>query len=140
MLLKAKLKLEDGYGAFGLLLKSTESLCPSWELVFEPVRNRVCISRYPWKIDPHWIEMNPDIDLPYLEVDGPKHVERPIDINHGQEIDCKVFIHDSCVEAFLNDELVLSYRIYDEPGFHNFGAFVEDGKLTISDISINEEE
>ena len=47
LMFHGKLTLEDGYGAFGLLLKSTEGLSPSWELIFEPARSRVSITRYP---------------------------------------------------------------------------------------------
>jgi beta-fructofuranosidase len=140
VLLKAKLTLEEGNGAFGLLIKSTEELSPSWELVFEPVRSRVCISRYPWPLDPHWATLNPNIDIPLMEVDGPKTIERPIRIEKGKGIECKVFVDGSCVEAFVEERLVLSYRIYDPLSkFYNFGAFVQDGTLTVSDVSISVE-
>ena len=48
----------------------------------------------------------------------------------------------SFVECFVNDELALSYRIYDPTGgvpFHKFGLFVEDGTLNVTNIKLNEE-
>ena len=142
VLLKTKIKLEDGNAAFGILMKSTDELSPSWELVFEPARGRVAISRYPWALDPFWVSLNPTIDVPPMEVDGPKTIERPIKIEHNKEIDVKVFVDGSCVEAFINDQLAMSFRIYDpENGksYYNFGAFVEDGTLTLSDTVIMQE-
>lgn len=142
VMLHAKLNLEDGYGAFGLLLKSTEGLSPSWELIFEPARSRVSITRYPVALDPFWETLNPEIDDAPMEVDGPRTIERPLKIENGREIDVKAFVDGSFVECFVNDELALSYRIYDPTGgvpFHKFGLFVEDGTLNVTNIKLNEE-
>lgn len=142
VMLRAKLTLHDGNAAFGVLVKSTDDLDPSWELAFEPARGRVVISRYPWPLDPFWESLNPEIDVPPMEVDGPKIIERPLAIKLGEEIEVKVVVDGSCVEAFVNDEIALSYRIYDPEngkGFTNFGFFVEDGQLTVAEVQVLEE-
>ena len=142
LMFHAKLTLEDGYGAFGLMLKSTEELSPSWELIFEPTRSRVSITRYPCALDPFWQGLNPKIKDAPMEVDGPRTIERPLKIENGKEIDVKVFIDDSLVECFVNEEVALSFRIYDPTDgqpFHKFGVFVEDGTLNVTDIKICEE-
>lgn len=141
LMFHAKLTLEDGYGAFGLLLKSTEGLSPSWELIFEPTRSRVSITRYPCALDPFWETLNPKVKDAPMEVDGPRTIERPIHIEKGKEIDVKAFVDGSFVECFVNDELALSFRIYDPYGqpFHKFGLFVEDGTLHVTNIRLNEE-
>ena len=142
LMFHAKLTLEDGYGAFGLLLKSTEGLSPSWELIFEPTRSRVSITRYPCALDPFWETLNPKVKDAPMEVDGPRTIERPIHIERGKEIDVKAFVDGSFVECFVNDELALSFRIYDPYGqpFHKFGLFVEDGTLEVTNIKLNEED
>ena len=142
LMFHGKLTLEDGYGAFGLMLKSTEELSPSWELIFEPTRSRVSITRYPCALDPFWEGLNPKIKDAPMEVDGPRTIERPLKIENGKEIDVKVFIDDSIVECFVNEEVALTFRIYDPTDgqpFHKFGVFVEDGTLNVTDIKIREE-
>ncbi len=142
LMFHAKLNLEDGYGAFGLLLKSTEELSPSWELILEPARSRVSITRYPCALDPFWEGLNPKIKDAPMEVDGPRTIERPLKIENGKEIDVKAFIDDSLVECFVNDEVALSFRIYDPTDgqpFYHFGLFVEDGTLNVTEIEIKEE-
>lgn len=139
VLLKTTLVHREGNAAFGIIMKSPENLTPCWELVFEPDRSRVAISRYPMALDPFWVGLNPKLDLAPMEVDGPKHVERPLQIKEGDEIEVKVFIHNSCVECFVNDELALSFRIYDPDGeipFYHFGLFVEDGILEAKNTEI----
>lgn len=143
VMLRATLNLQEGNAVFGVLLKSASDLDPSWELAFEPARHRVCITRYPRPLDPFWVSLNPEIDVPPHEVDGPNMVERPMEIRHGEDIDVKIVIDGSCVEAFVDDRLALSYRIYDpENGkdFSNFGFFVEDGRLSVKNPRILEEE
>lgn len=142
LMLHAKLTLEEGNGAFGVLLKSTDALDPSWELIFEPTHAYVSITRYPCALDPFWQTLNPKIHAAPMEVDGPKTIQRPVKIEHGKAIDVKVFVDGSFVECFVNDEVVLSYRIYDPTGgvpFHKFGLFVEDGTLRAGQILLNEE-
>lgn len=139
VLLKTHLLHTDGNAAFGILMKSADDLSPSWELVFEPDRHRVAISRYPMALDPFWVSLNPKIDVPPMEVDGPKHVERPMEFNEDEEIEVKVFVDGSCVEAFVNDRLALSYRIYEplnRKPYYNFGVFVEDGVLEVKNTEI----
>ena len=46
------------------------------------------------------------------------------------------------MECFVNDELALSYRVYDPTGgipFHKFGLFAEDSTVVFHDIALNEE-
>ena len=77
-----------------------------------------------------------------MEVDGPRTIERPIHIEPGKEIDVKAFVDGSFVECFVNDELALSYRVYDPTGgipFHKFGLFAEDSTVVFHDIALNEE-
>lgn len=143
LMFHGKLTLEDGYGAFGLLLKSTEKLSPSWELILEPARSRVSITRYPCALDPFWEGLNPKVEDAPMEVDGPRTIERPLKIERGQAIDVKAFVDGSHVECFVNDEVALSFRIYDPTGgasFDKFGLFVEDGTLSVTEIQLREEE
>lgn len=141
-MLRANLTLEDGNGVFGVLIKSTDDLDPSWELAFEPARGRVSITRYPRPLDPFWVSLNPEIDVPPMEVDGPNMIERPLAIATGTTIEIKVVVDGSLVEAFIDDRLALSYRIYDpENGkpFSRYGFFAEDGVLAVDEIRVLEE-
>lgn len=142
VMLRAELTLGDGNAVFGVLIKSTDDLDPSWELAFEPARGRVSITRYPRPLDPFWVSLNPEINVPPMEVDGPNMIERPIDVRRGTAIEVKVVVDGSLVEAFVDDRLALSYRIYDpENGkaFHNFGFFVEDGTLSVDRVRVLQE-
>ena len=108
----------------------------------EPARSRVSITRYPCALDPFWEGLNPKIKDAPMEVDGPRTIERPLKIENGKEIDVKAFIDDSLVECFVNDEVALSFRIYDPTDgqpFYHFGLFVEDGTLNVTEIEIKEE-
>lgn len=142
LMLSAKVTLKDGNGAFGILLKSTEDLSPSWELIFEPARSRVSITRYPVALDPFWEGLNPKIKDAPVEVDGPRTIERPLHIEKGKEIDLKCFVDDSFVECFVNEEVALSFRIYDPTDgapIYKFGLFSEDDTVEIRDIHLREE-
>lgn len=142
LMLHCKVTLEEGNGAFGVLLKSVDDLSPSWELILEPTHDYVSITRYPVALDPFWQGLNPKIKDAPMEVDGPKTIQRPVKITHGKEIDIKCFVDDSFVECFVDDSVVLSYRIYDPTGgvpFHKFGLFAEDDRVKFSKVELNEE-
>lgn len=59
-----------------------------------------------------------------------------------KEIDLKCFVDDSFVECFVNEEVALSFRIYDPTDgapIYKFGLFSEDDTVEIRDIHLREE-
>ncbi len=77
------------------MLRMSERLESGYTLTLEPYAHRAAF-RY-WRT---WGDPTP-------------HIERPLDISPGKPIGCQVFVEDTLLEAFFNEQIVLSARMYN---------------------------
>ncbi len=69
------------------------------------------------------------------EVDGPRLVEHRVHMEDGKPVTCRLLVSDSIIEAFVNDSVAISYRIYGEAP-HELGFYVEDGLVKFDQIGL----
>jgi len=94
-LLEAKVTLDSAAASAGFMLRMSERLESGYTLTLEPYAHRVAF-RY-WRT---WGDAAP-------------HIERPLDISPGKPIGCQVFVEETLLEAFFNEQIVLSARMYN---------------------------
>ena len=137
VLLECSIDLREGYGPFGVLLRPTEDLNPAFGLIFQPTRQRVVITQWPQSLDPFWASLT-KARTPSTEVDGPRMVERPVSIGAGDRFKVQILVDGSIVEAFVNDQLAMSYRAYDTGGTTLFGFLAEDVSVSFEEVRVSE--
>ena len=127
-------KLEEGLGVFGVLFKSDEDFNRAHGLVFDPVRGRVAITQWPQSLDPFWASLT-KAWTPSMEIDGPRMVERPLELRAGKSIRCSVCMDGSLLEVFVDNRIALTYRLYGSKiSVYQFGLFVEDGSAAFTGV------
>jgi beta-fructofuranosidase len=132
-LFECDLTPHDATGSFGLLFRADDDLA-GYYLTFDPVRSTVSLIRWPQPLDTFWGDLVGRGGEP-REVDGPRLVEHPIRIAPGASHRLRVRVSDSLFEAYVDDQVVLSYRVYGRAP-HELGVFVEDGVLTCSAMAL----
>lgn len=112
----------------GVLLRSSSDGDESYCVRLEPRRSRMVFDRWPRKsIGPMQWEVSGDV--PYLV-----ELERPCVIEPGvHQID--LLVEDSILIAVLDQQTVLSARMYDRTTGH-LGLFVGEGTATFFDMSL----
>lgn len=125
---------QDLQGDFGLLLKAESDLSSSHVLRFEPGANCVSIVRWPEPLDAFWRDLT-DRRVPLADPDGPRLVERPIVLESGKPISCRVLMTDTIVEVFIDERISLTYRIYGA-GEHDVGLFVQSGSVAFESVEL----
>ncbi|MEZ2390677.1 GH32 C-terminal domain-containing protein [bacterium RCC_150] len=133
-LLTASVTPGDDGGEFGLLVRASDDLASTHALVFDPQGQRVTFSLIPQSLDPFWESLT-SRKVPAPQIDGPHLVERPLAIAKGKTHNVQVILDGSLVEVFVDGEVALSYRIYDE-GARNIGFFAQDNSVTFSNIGV----
>lgn len=115
---------------FGLALQVDENYDTGYYLYLEPARQRlefVSGIRF-WGEDGEGGKM-----FPYAV-----EMERPFAMEPGETYTLKVFIQDSILVVYLNDEVAMNARMYDYKN-RQFGLFAIDGKVRFDDITIMRE-
>lgn len=136
VLFEASVTAGDSNSPFGILLYPNEDLNPSFALVFEPVHQTVSIMQYPQSLDPFWASLT-KAKVPRYEIDGPRMVQRPVEIKAGQAIKVQILVEGSMIDAFVADRVSLAYRAYDQGRRGaKFGLFVEDNSVSFDGIKI----
>ena len=121
--LKTKLTLDSLITSAGFLIRISDKLDTGYVLALEPFASRVAFR--PWR------------QLGGFLGDPRSRVERTIGIRPGQPIKCQIIVEDTILEAFFNDEISLSTRIYN----HRAGqlcVFAQNGKARFADLYVGE--
>jgi len=122
--LEMDVRFEGQVREFGIALQVDENFDLGYYLSFEPNRQRVQfktgIRMYEdgGKMFPYEIEM-----------------ERPIALKEGTDYHIKLFVQDSILEVYINDEIALSTRMFNYSG-RRFGAFVSEGSADFKNIQV----
>lgn len=109
---------------FGVALQVDENFDLGYYLCFEPYRNRIQyksgIRMYEdgGKMFPYEVEM-----------------ERPIALHAGTDYHIKIFVQDTILEVYVNDEVALSSRMFNHTG-RRFGLFVAEGDALFKNIKL----
>ena len=109
---------------FGVALQVDENFDLGYYLCFEPYRNRIQyktgIRMYEdgGKMFPYEVEM-----------------ERPIALQAGTNYHIKIFVQDTILEVYVNDEIALSSRMFNFTG-RRFGLFVAEGEVLFKNIKL----
>lgn len=116
--LSVRLTLQGTAPSAGLLLRVPEALNGGYQLAVEPARQRALVRRWDtWG-------------------DAPLTVERPVPLQVGHPVTLEVFVRDSVLEAFFDDRIALTSRIYDfKQGA--LGLFVTNGEVTIEEMEVS---
>jgi beta-fructofuranosidase len=110
--IEAALSSTPGTRAFGLFLRMDDELEKGYYLRFELAEKRLVFDVWP----------RPG-DAPYL-----LGLERPLALEAGQPVKLVVFIEGTVVEAYVNERIALSARMYDHPE-GSWGVFVSEGEV-----------
>lgn len=106
----------------GVALQMDETFSKGYYFAFEPAFNRVQF-RSGLRMEEEGGKM-----FPYTV-----ELERPLKMVAGEQYRVRVFIQDSVVVLYVNDDLAFSARMYDYRG-RRFGFFVSDGTAEFTDI------
>jgi beta-fructofuranosidase len=87
---------------------------------------------YPQPLDPFWASLT-EAKTPPAQIDGPNFVERPLTIEVGKALRFEIVFDDSLIEAFVNDRVALSYRVYDGSA-QPVGFFSQDVSVSFTDL------
>ncbi len=93
--LDVEVTLASKAASAGFLLRMTDSFDAGYSLTLEPSKYRVGF-RY-WQT---W-------------GDQPPHVQRTVDIEPDRPVRCQLFVEDTILEAFFNEQVALSARMYN---------------------------
>ena len=126
--------------AVGILIepRGGDHLDSGYFLSIEPMKARVLLDRWPAAMDPLWdslvlkerhgVEVSQEIDSPL--------VERPLAFTpDDNRYRVRLLRKGSAVEAFVADQVVASYRIYDVSNTVTWGLFVQEGQATFHDLA-----
>lgn len=121
---EADLCYEGSPREFGVALQVDENFDLGYYLCFEPYRNRIQLKS--------GIRMYEDGGkmFPY-EVE----MERPIVLHAGMDYHIKIFVQDTILEVYVNDEVALSSRMFNYTG-RRFGLFVAEGDALFKNIKL----
>ena len=115
-----------------------DQLESGYSLSIEPMKERVVFDRWPASMDPLWdslvlnerhkIEVTREIDSPL--------VERPLAfVPKDNQYRIKIIYNGSAIECFVADQVVASYRIYENSKTHVWGLFVQEGSANFRNLN-----
>lgn len=125
--LEANLRFSPGTRRFGIALQVDENFDTGYYLVLEPGRDRleyVSGIRF-WGKDGEGGKM-----FPYAV-----EMERPFHLEPDREYRIKIFIEDTVLVVYLNDEIAMNARMYDYRE-RRIGLFSIDGKAEFKDLAL----
>ena len=67
--------------------------------------------------------------------DGVRVCEKTLQIEEGKAIDVKIIVDHDMIEAFIDEQIAFTYRIYAKPEFET-GILVQDANVEFCNISI----
>lgn len=127
LMLELELVCDPNTMSAGILLESRGDMSQGHLLMIEPGRKRVSIRRWPIKWEPWWQNLTPGSPTLGPDMERETLVEqwlpsRPQDDKYS----VRILRNDQLVECFVNDQVALTYRIY-EKAEDMFGFFVDQG-------------
>lgn len=131
-----KVRPNNSYDHFGLVLKSDKDISRCLVLAFEKGMQRVSLLNLPMAVDPFWQQSCTNIGMPKDPgPDGIRVAEKPFNFNDGDVIDLKVVIDHDMMEIFVGEKVAFTYRSYEKPEYE-IGLIVQDGNVEYYDIEI----
>ncbi|MBI4232042.1 hypothetical protein HY605_02320, partial [Candidatus Peregrinibacteria bacterium] len=114
---EAKVNIESLATSAGFMFRMSDNIEAGYTLLLEPFARRVAFrdGTGVWEFNPH--------------------IERLLEIQPGKPVKCQVIVEDTTFEAFFDDKIALSTRIYN----HKIGRiclFVQNGKARFEDIQL----
>lgn len=125
--LEATLRFTPDTRRFGIALQVDENYDTGYYLVLEPARNRleyVSGIRF-WGEDGEGGKM-----FPYAV-----EMERPLALEPGKDYKVKVFVEDTVLVVYINDDIAMNARMYDYKD-RRFGLFAIDGEMEVEDLGL----
>ena len=140
VLLDAVIKPTAHTEAVGVLIepRGGEDLDSGYCLTIEPMKERVTFDRWPAAMDPLWdslvlnerhgIEVAQEIDSPL--------VERPLAFTPKDgRYRVQILRKGSAIECYVAEQVVASFRIYDDSDTGAWGLFVQEGAATFEQLA-----
>lgn len=133
---RCKVRPNNVYDSFGLVLKSDSDISRCLVLNFEQGMQRVSLLNLPMAVDPFWQQSCTNIGTPKDPgPDGIRVAEKPFNFENGDVIDLKVLIDNDLVEIFVGEKVAFTYRSYEKPEYQ-IGLIVQDGNAEYYEIEI----
>ena len=132
-MIEAVIEFSEGVRSFGIGLRQDSALANGYYLRFEPFYNRIVADMWPRRIR--------GINQWYVDGDKPFMVEleRPFDYKSlkDNKVHIRVVADGSIICLYVNDITALTMRAYNL-NRTNWGFFVKDGSIRVSDIHMYE--
>jgi beta-fructofuranosidase len=102
---------------------------------FDRGRASVSLIKWPQPVEEIWWAVAGTTES-FQSIDGARLVEHfQIDLSESADVVVTVVVGESLIELFLNDQIAITYRIYDA-STHELGIFVPDGNLTCREMHL----
>ena len=132
-MIEAVIEFSEGVRSFGIGLRQDSALANGYYLRFEPFYNRIVADMWPRRIR--------GVNQWYVDGDKPFMVEleRPFDYKSlkDNKVHIRVVTDGSIICLYVNDITALTMRAYNL-NRTNWGFFVKDGSIRVSDIHMYE--
>jgi beta-fructofuranosidase len=112
--IRLRLRFSESTRTCGIFLRGSEDGNAGYFLRLEPQRGRVVFDLWP----------RPG-DQPFLT-----GLERPLVLKAGEPVEIELYVNGTLCEAYLNGEVALSARMYEQQG-EGWGVFASEGVLDI---------
>ena len=132
-MIEAVIEFSEGVRSFGIGLRQDSALANGYYLRFEPFYNRIVADMWPRRI--HGVnQWYVDGDKPFMV-----ELERPFDYKSlkDNKVHIRVVADGSIICLYVNDITALTMRAYNL-NRTNWGFFVKDGSIRVSDIHMYE--
>ena len=106
-------------------------------LEFDKAMQRVSFLNLPMGVDPFWVQSCQAVP-PATEPgpDGVRVCEKTMQIEDGKAIDVKIIVDHDMIEAFIDEQIAFTYRIYAKPEFET-GIIAQDSNVEFYNLSIS---
>ena len=132
-MIEAVIEFSEGVRSFGIGLRQDSALANGYYLRFEPFYNRIVADMWPRRIS--------GVNQWYVDGDKPFMIEleRPFDYKSlkDNKVHIRVVADGSIICLYVNNTTALTMRAYNIKRT-NWGFFVKDGSIRVSDIHLYE--
>lgn len=132
-MIEAVIEFSEGVRSFGIGLRQDSVLANGYYLRFEPFYNRIVADMWPRRIS--------GVNQWYVDGDKPFMIEleRPFDYKSlkDNKVHIRVVADGSIICLYVNNTTALTMRAYNMKRT-NWGFFVKDGSIRVSDIHLYE--
>ena len=118
-----KIKINEATPYFGLIFRSKDNLTQAYKIKFDRISGKIAGSC-------HGISSN--VFNTALEL-----AQRPLDFHNKNEFKFEMFVDHDIIEIFVDEEIAMSFRSYEQPGKW-FGFFVEEGEAEFMETEFYE--